>query len=136
VHVVGTTGGIVDPDELDAPANAHLVAFANHEVLMGRAALVVGRGGHGTTMRALRRGLPIVGMPARGADQAPITALLDEWKVGIALPGDADVDALRSAAARVLADDAYRRNAQELALGFSGLDGAALAADSVESLLG
>src|ERR1019366_892197 len=72
-HVVATTGGIVDPADLTAPANAHLVAFADHDALMDRAALVVGHGGHGTTMRSLRHGLPMVGIPAKGADQAPIT---------------------------------------------------------------
>jgi UDP:flavonoid glycosyltransferase YjiC (YdhE family) len=65
IHVVGTTGGIVDPAELTAAPNAYLVPFADHEALMSRASLVVGHGGHGTTMRALRRGLPIVGIPAK-----------------------------------------------------------------------
>lgn len=135
VRVVATTGGIVDPAELDAPANAHLVPFADHDALMRRAALVVGHGGHGTTMRALRHGLPIVGMPARGADQAPITRLLEEWQVGRALPGDADATQIRAAAEAVLANPAYREEARRHSLAFTGLDGARLAADSVESLL-
>ena len=110
VHVVATTGGIVDPKELGAPRNAHLVEFADHEQLMERSALVLGHGGHGTTMRALRRGLPVVGMPARGADQAPITRLLEGWKVGRALPGDASVaePGVRSIAGRPGADSAPR----------------------------
>jgi hypothetical protein len=55
VHVVATTGGIVEPAELTAPGNAWLTPFANHEQLLERAAVVVGHGGHGTTMRALLR---------------------------------------------------------------------------------
>jgi Glycosyltransferase family 28 C-terminal domain len=65
VRVVATTGAIVDPAELSAPANAWLIPFADHDALMARATMVLGHGGHGTTMRALRYGLPIVGIPPR-----------------------------------------------------------------------
>lgn len=135
VHVVATTGGIVDPAELNAPANAHVVAFADHDALMRRAAMVVGHGGHGTTMRALRSGLPIVGIPAEAVDQGPVTRLLEDWHVGLALPGDADVAQIRAAAGLVLADPSYRDNAVRRSLAFHGADGAQLAADSVETLL-
>ncbi len=135
VHVVATTGGIVDPEELTAPDNAHLVLFAGHDALMDRAALVVGHGGHGTTMRTLRHGLPMVGIPAKGADQAPITRLLEEWKVGVALPGDAAAGAIRSAVEEVLGNPRFREEAVELSAAFGDVDGAPLAADSVEELL-
>jgi UDP:flavonoid glycosyltransferase YjiC (YdhE family) len=135
VHVVATTGGIVDPSELAAPPNAHLVDFADHDALMRRATLVVGHGGHGTTMRALRHGLPIVGMPAKGADQVPITMLLERWRVGRALPGDADAATIRIAVEAVLSDDRYRAEAAARSEAFVGMDGAALAADSIEALL-
>ena len=132
VHVVATTGGIVDPAELAAPPNAYLVDFADHDALMVRAALVLGHGGHGTTMRALSHGLPIVGIPAKGADQAPITQLLEQWKVGRALPGDADPTQIRAAAEDVLGNPIFRDEAAKRALAFSGVDGAKLAASSIE----
>jgi UDP:flavonoid glycosyltransferase YjiC (YdhE family) len=135
VHVVATTGGIVDPADLTAPANAHLVEFADHDALMDRAALLVGHGGHGTTMRSLRHGLPMVGIPAKGADQAPITQLIEEWKVGLALPGDADTRQIRSAAEEILADPGFAEEAARRASAFGDLDGAQLAATSVEALL-
>jgi UDP:flavonoid glycosyltransferase YjiC (YdhE family) len=134
VHVVGTTGGIVDPAELAAPPNSWLVPFADHDALMRRASLVVGHGGHGTTMRALRHGLPIVGMPARGADQLPITRLLEEWNVGRALPGDASVEQIRGAVEAVMTDAAIAGEARRRAEMLAGLDGASLAADSLERL--
>jgi len=135
VHVVATTGGVVDPAELTAPANAHLLPFADHDQLMARATLVLGHGGHGTTMRALRHGLPIVGMPAKGADQVPITQLLERWGVGKALPGDASVDDLRAAVEAVLADPSYAAEAAERARALAGPDGAVLAADSIDAVL-
>ena len=135
VHVVATTGGIVDPEELTAPGNAQLVAFADHDALMDRAALVVGHGGHGTTMRTLRHGLPMVGIPAKGADQAPITRLLEEWKVGVALPGDVDAATIRSAAEEVLGNAHFREEAVKRSAAFGEVDGAPVAADSLEELL-
>jgi UDP:flavonoid glycosyltransferase YjiC (YdhE family) len=135
VHVVATTGGIVDPAELTAPANAHLVPFADHDLLMQRASLVIGHGGHGTTMRALRHGLPMVGIPAKGADQIPITRLIDGWGAGRALPIDADVGRIRDAAEEVLGDRRFRAQAERRSQAFAGLDGAALAADSIEAVI-
>lgn len=134
VHVVATTGEVVDPDELTAPANAWVVPFADHDALMQRASLVVGHGGHGTTMRALRHGLPIVGMPARGADQVPITRLLEEWHVGRALPGDAGVAQIRDAVASVMADASVAAEARRRGEQLAACDGAASAADSLERL--
>jgi UDP:flavonoid glycosyltransferase YjiC (YdhE family) len=135
VHVVGTTGGIVDPAELAAPANSHLVAFADHDALMRRASMILGHGGHGTTMRALHHGLPIVGLPAKGADQVPITRLLEEWHVGRALPGDATVELIRTTVEHVLSDSSFQHAARRRASQLAGKDGAALAAESIESLL-
>ena len=66
---------------------------------------------HGTAMRTLRSGLPFVGIPAKGSDQIPITQLLEQWGVGRALPGDADITQIRAAAEQVLADPSYRNEA-------------------------
>ena len=128
VYVVATTGGIVEPVELAAPANAHVIAFADHDLLMDRASVVVGHGGHGTTMRALRHGLPIVGIPAKGGDQAPITEMLDRWKVGRALPGDASVKQIRSAAEEILSDPTFRERARVRSRALEDCNGAARAA--------
>jgi len=135
VHVVATTGAIVDPAELAIPANAHVVPFADHDRLMDAASFVVGHGGHGTTMRALRHGLPIVGIPAKGGDQAPITEMLDGWGVGIALSGDASVEQIRSAAARILSEPTFSDEARGRSRALEDRDGAVLAADSVEALV-
>lgn len=77
----------------------------------------------------------MAGMPARGADQAPITRMLEEWKVGRALRGDASVADLRAAAHEVLTTPSYTEEARRLSKSFAGLDGATLAADSVDAAL-
>lgn len=135
VHVVATTGGIVAIDELDAPANAYVVEVADHDAVLSRASLVVGHGGHGTTMRTLRAGLPLVGMPAKGTDQASNLRLVEQLGAGRFLPPEADVDLITATVAQVLADPAYGDVAQGLARDFEGRDGASLAADSLERVL-
>ena len=135
VHVVATTGSIVDPEELSIAENAYVVPFADHDALMDRASLVVGHGGHGTTMRTLRHGLPMVGIPALGADQAPITQLIEEWGVGRCLPTDTDTAHIAAAAEEILANPSFGEEAQRRSLAFGDVDGAQLAADSAETLI-
>jgi len=135
VHVAATTGGIVEPAELCAPANTWLTSFADHEQLMERAAVVVGHGGHGTTMRALRHGVPVVGIPAKGLDQAPCTRLIEAWGAGRALPPDADAPRIRAAVQEILTGGHFAAQARHLSRSFGSRDGAGLAADSIEALL-
>jgi UDP:flavonoid glycosyltransferase YjiC (YdhE family) len=88
VHVVATTAGIVAPSELTVPANAIVLDYAAHDPIMRRAALVVTHGGHGTAMRALRHGVPMILIPGLAGDQPFVAAAMQEFGVGLALPGD------------------------------------------------
>jgi len=135
VHVVATTGGIVAPNELAAPANAVVLNYAAHDPIMRRAALIMTHGGHGTAMRALRYGVPMVVIPGLAGDQPFVAAAVEEWGAGRALPGDADVAAMRQAAQDVLANPAYRRAAQGRSASLRDVDGAASAAREVEALV-
>jgi UDP:flavonoid glycosyltransferase YjiC (YdhE family) len=136
VHVVATTGGIVAPNELATPANALVLNYAAHDPIIRRAALVVTHGGHGTAMRTLRHGVPMVVIPGLAGDQPFVAAAVQEWGAGAALPGDADVAAIRAAAQEVLSVASYRSAARQRSTALAGGDGAANAADEVEALLG
>lgn len=135
VHVVVTTGGIVEPQELIAPANACVLSYAAHDPILQRAALTVTHGGHGTAMRSLRHGVPMIVMPGLAHDQSCIAAAVQEWGVGRALPGDAAVEAIRSAAREILAKPSYRKRAQARATALRGVDGASTAAEEIEGLI-
>ena len=134
VHVVATTGGIVAPDELNAPANACILNYAAHDPILQHAALVVTHGGHGTAMRALRHGVPMIVMPGLAHDQPCIAETMQEWGVGRALPGDADVATIRNAAQEILSNPSYRKRALQRATALRGADGAMAAADEFEEL--
>jgi len=135
VHVVATMGDIVDPAELVPPANAVVLRFASHEELMPRAALVVTHGGHGTAMRSLRYGLPMVCIPALAGDQPFVAAAVEEWGAGRALAREASVAEIRSAAQAALENPSYRAGATRLAPLLADGDGASAAATALEGLI-
>jgi MGT family glycosyltransferase len=135
VHVVATTGGIVAPNELAVPKNAVVLDYVAHNSIMQRAALVLTHGGHGTAMRALRHGVPLIIIPGHAGDQSFVTAAVQEWGAGRALPVDASVDAIRAGVQEVLFRPQYRDNARQRSVALAGVDGAANAANEIESLL-
>jgi UDP:flavonoid glycosyltransferase YjiC (YdhE family) len=102
---------------------------------MRRAALVVTHGGHGTAMRAMRHGVPMVVIPGLAGDQPFVAAAVQEWGAGRALPGDASADAMRAAAQEVLSTPSFQEKATEKSALLAAVDGAANAADEVEALL-
>jgi len=74
-------------------------------------------------------------IPGLAGDQPFVAAAVHEWKVGRALPGDADAAAMKSAAREVLSEPSYRRNAETRANALAGVDGASNAASAIEVLL-
>ena len=134
-HVVVTTSMAIDPADLTIPANAHVVRYADHNAILARADLCVTHGGHGTMMRALKHGVPMVVIPGFPHDQAPNAALVGKLGAGLALPGDASAAALAEAAGRIMADPSFKNNASEKAKAVRDLDGASSAADVLEALV-
>jgi UDP:flavonoid glycosyltransferase YjiC (YdhE family) len=135
VHVVATGGRAIDVDKVSPPANAVALDAADHDALMAHAAMVVTHGGHGTMMRALRHGLPMLVMPGMAADQGPNAALVEEIGAGRSLPQDSSVDAIRAAAKAVLTTPSYAVKARELSKRLAGVDGARGAALEIEAAL-
>lgn len=134
VHVVATTAGVVDPQELSIPPNAVALEWAAHDPILRRASLLITHGGHGTLMRSLTHGVPAIVIPGTAHDQAPNAAMLQEWGAGIALPADAESDAIRGAAQTILSMPSYKETAARLSLLLTDVDGACAAADHIELL--
>jgi MGT family glycosyltransferase len=136
VHVVATTGGVVAPNELACPSNAIVLNYAAHDPIIRRAALVMTHGGHGTAMRSLMHGVPMVVIPGLAGDQPFVAKAIAEFGAGIALTGDATADAMRAAAKQILTQASFRESAQDRAEALIGVDGAANAANELEALMG
>jgi UDP:flavonoid glycosyltransferase YjiC (YdhE family) len=141
-HVIATTA-TVDPALLRVPANAHAVQFAPHDLLMARASLVVTHGGHGTVMRALSHGAPVVCVCGQAADQEGVAALdqprvaafCEEHGVGRRLLADAPAADIRAVVRAVLEDPGYRMAAMRAADSLRRCPAAALAARRLQALL-
>jgi UDP:flavonoid glycosyltransferase YjiC (YdhE family) len=119
---------------LAVPANARLVEWVSYSKSMPGAAVVVCHAGHGTMVRALASGAPVVAVPHSG-DMAENAARADWAGVGVRLPwrllGPAT---LRLAVRRALADTSLRDHAGELSAWAAAHDAASAAADLVEEL--
>jgi MGT family glycosyltransferase len=134
VHVVATTGGVVAPSEVASPANAIVLNYAAHDPILRRARLVIGHGGHGTAMRSMRHGVPMVVIPGLAGDQPYVAAAIAEWGAGVPLSGNASVEEIRNAAQQVLNEPGFARAASDRARILGDDDGAEAAADHIERL--
>lgn len=135
VRGVVSVGDSIDPTALRPAQNVAVVATVDHDDLMSRSSLVLTHGGHGTFMRALKNGLPMVVVPGLGGDQPINAAAAEDWKVGRALPGDATAEMMREAVQQVLGSNSYRERAAAISVQLAGAGGAGNAADEIELLL-
>ena len=86
VRVIATYNGRVPDPPVDVPANAVLVPWLSYARTMPACDLVVTHGGHGTLVRALACGCPVVVCPA-GGDMPENAARADWAGLGVRLPG-------------------------------------------------
>ena len=96
VRAVVTLGGAIRLDELKPAANTAIVESAPHHELMQEAVLVVTHGGHGTLMKALVHGCPMLVIP-HGRDQVDNAVRVAHRGAGLSLAPDADVETLTAA---------------------------------------
>jgi UDP:flavonoid glycosyltransferase YjiC (YdhE family) len=134
VRVLATTNKRGDTSGFDVPANARLVDWLSYSRTMPLCDLVVCHVGHGTLMRALTSGVPVVACPAAG-DMNENASRVAWSGVGIRLPRRLiGPRGLRLAVQQALADDSLRVRARELAAWAAARDPAERAAALVEDL--
>jgi UDP:flavonoid glycosyltransferase YjiC (YdhE family) len=134
VRVLATWNRRPVHEPLAVPANARLVEWVSYSRTMPRCALVICHAGHGTMVRALACGSPLVCVPHAG-DMAENAARADWAGVGVRLPWRLLSPAtLRLAVRRALARPSLAARAHELAASTAVGDGAGRAAELVEEL--
>lgn len=135
VHAVVTTGPTIDPGRLRPPPNAEVHRHLPHRDVLPTCALVVGHGGHSTTMRALQHGLPLVVLPADPrVDQPSVGRAVQRAGAGLLVARDAPPGRIREAVRAVLGDPAYRAAADGIGQRLRAQDGVRTAADHLEAL--
>jgi MGT family glycosyltransferase len=134
VRVLATWNRRPPPVTVEVPANTRLVEWISYSRSMPGAALVICHGGHGTLVRALGSGVPVLVVPHSG-DMAENAARADWAGVGVRLPWRLlDPRTLRLAVRRALSDPSLAERAGSLADWAARHEGATRAAELVEGL--
>jgi MGT family glycosyltransferase len=119
VRAVVTLGRTLADDALVGTDNVAVARFVPHSQLLQKASLVISHCGHGTTIKALSAGVPIVCVPM-GRDQDATAACVVKQGAGVVLPpGDGTVERIGQDIRTVLDNDEYRANARRLASTFA-----------------
>jgi len=135
-RVIVTTGPVLDPAGLRTATNHEVHRYVPHDELMPQVSLVVGHGGHATTMRALAHGLPLVIMPMHPLlDQPMVGRAVAEAGAGEVVRKKASPDQLRPVIERMLHEGPHREAAGRLASEIRELDGVHRGADLVQGVL-
>lgn len=111
-----TTGHGIDPAEIavpPGPGTVVVVRSAPHQQVLAHASAVITHAGHGTTIKSLAAGVPLVCMPM-GRDQNDTAARVEHRGVGIRLKPSANPDAIARALRRVLDEPSFRVQAAAL----------------------
>ena len=135
VDVVVTTGPRVDPGALRVPPGVVVHRWADHAELMARASVLVGHGGHGTTLQALAHDLPVLVLPMEAkSDQPLVGRSLAAAGAGRVLPRSASAARIREAVASLLAGGPHRASAARLGRQVRATQAVPDAADVVEDV--
>ncbi len=113
VRLLVTLGGSIEAHEVRAAGNTVIVHSAPHDAVLPHASAVVTHGGHGTVIRALRHGLPVLVMP-HGRDQHDNAARVVEAGAGLWLDAASPTQAIGAALRALIEDAALAHNARTL----------------------
>ncbi len=108
-----TLGPAMADVAFDLPANVIALPAVSHAQVFPHAAAVVSHAGHGTVMRGLAHGLPLLCLPM-GRDQADNAARVVAHGAGLRLKSSAKPQQIGKAVQQLLDQPAYRRQAQRL----------------------
>src|SRR5438034_654292 len=109
-----TTGPAVDPAVISAPPDVTVTRWVRHADVLPHCSAVITHGGHGTVMKALIAGVPLIVVPL-GRDQPDNAARVVHAGAGIRLRKNATVSALQAAISQVIKDPRYPTAARHMA---------------------
>jgi MGT family glycosyltransferase len=118
-----TLGPAMKKDDFTVSENVAVMDSAPHSKVFPHADLVISHAGHGTIMRALSHGLPLLCLPM-GRDQNDNAVKVQHHGCGIALSAKAGPTKIRKAVQKILIDKAYRHEAASFREDILSSDGA------------
>jgi UDP:flavonoid glycosyltransferase YjiC (YdhE family) len=130
------TAGAIPLHELSTPPDMEVHHYLPHEEIMPKASLVIGHGGHSTTMRALAHDLPLLILPVHPMlDQPMIGKAVADVRAGLVLPKTARPDEIRAAVRTLLDNPTHRAAAATIGRRIREHNGTIAAANELETLL-
>jgi hypothetical protein len=135
-RVVVTTGPVIDPDDLHWSANTEVHRWVPHVDLLPEVSLVIGHGGHATTMVALAHDIPLLILPMHPfLDQPMVGKAVEAAGAGRTLSKKTKPEQLRPVIEELLADGPHREAAARLGAAIRTRPGATRAADELLALV-
>ncbi len=136
LHAIVTTGEAVDPGPLRVPDNVEVHRLLPHAQVMPFVRLVIGHGGHATTMRALSHDLPLLVMPMHPMlDQKMIGQSVQRQGAARVLPKTASPERIRNTVQNLLAPGRHRSAAAVLGERLRAQNGAMNGTDQLVRML-
>lgn len=114
IRGVVTLGQAIDPEPFSGTENVSVVASAPHNQILPHASLAIIHCGHGTTMKALAAGVPLVCLPM-GRDQNDTAARVAYHGAGIRLKPKSPPEKIAAAVKRVLGEPSFAASSRRLA---------------------
>lgn len=134
VQCLVTLGPAMAKETFEHGDNVVLCAGIAHSQVFPHASAVITHAGHGTVMKALSFGVPMVCLPM-GRDQNDNAALVQHHGAGLKLSRSASAKRIFQALQRVLTDEHFRDNALRLQIAVQEEARSSLAQESLEQLL-
>jgi MGT family glycosyltransferase len=113
VNGIVTLGPAMENHRFNIPSNVHVLESVKHSDLFPHADVVITHGGHGTVIRALSHGLPILCMPM-GRDQDDNAIKVKMKGCGLNLSPKATAAKIRKAVKKILGDKNFLTNAKKM----------------------
>jgi len=135
VRGIATVGPSVGAENLAAPPNVELRGFVPHAELLPTVSMVIGHGGHATTMVALAHDLPVLVLPMHPMlDQKMVGQSLVDAGAGRLLSKTAKPDLIAAVVDELMSEGPHRAAAARLGAAIRTTSGARAGAELVESV--
>jgi MGT family glycosyltransferase len=113
VNGIVTLGPAMEDIELSCPNNVVVMKSVKHSLLFPHVDLVITHGGHGTIMKSLANGLPLICLPM-GRDQGDNAIKVELCNAGIKLSPKSTSKKIKQTIEQILFDVRYRQNAMDM----------------------
>lgn len=134
VRALVTTGPSFEAGDLEVPPNVTLVDSAPHSAVLPHADAVVTHAGHGTVIKSLACGVPMLCMPV-GRDQPDTAARVVASGAGLRLRPGAGPRAIAASLTRILTEPEFRSAAERMSEAIAADRERDLAVEEIQTLM-